>query len=236
MKSNPHRLRKVPLAAPSLAAFACCLSITPLQAQLVIHEPFAQAAGTLSGKAGGTGLNGNWTVGGGTVNVVTPSTMVFGGLAMSNGHANLLRTGNTNARVTTASDLATAGLLADNAELWFSLVIMKTAGGGPNEWSGFAFGTDHLTSGPGTLTLQGGNGLGFQTRDANVTIGTWNGSTTPATGGSLSLTYNVPTLIVGKIKWGATAGDVETITLHKPSADLSDLTTLVTKTMAAVDQ
>ena len=166
-----------------------------LHAAPVIHEPFAQTAGAINGKAASaTGLTGNWTATTGTsaVNVVTPSSMVFGGLAMSNGHANLLRSGNTNGRVVRSSALADAGLLANNTELWFSLVIMKTAGGGNNEWSGFAFGTSHLTSGPGALTLQGGNGLGFRTRDTSVTVATWNATTTPAIGGSLALTTTCP--------------------------------------------
>lgn len=220
------------------AAFGTALS-SLTAAPPVIHEPFAQTAGAINGKAASTtGLTGNWTAttGASAVNVVTPSSMVFGGLAMSNGHANLLRSGNTNGRVVRSTALADAGLLANDAELWFSLVIMKTNGGGNNEWSGFAFGTSHLTSGPGSLTLQGGNGLGFRTRDTAVTVGTWNGTTTPAVGGSLTLTYNVPSLIVGKIEWGATDSDVETITLYKPTPDLSSLGTGVSKTMAAVDQ
>jgi autotransporter-associated beta strand protein len=214
------------------------IAITSLTAAPVIYEPFAQAAGILNGKAGGTGLSGNWTTTTGTsaINVVTPSPMIFGALAMSGGHANLLRSGNTNGRVVRSSALADAGLLNNGATLWFSLVLTKTAGGGSNEWAGFAFGTSHITSGPGVLTLQGGNGVGFRTRDTAVTVGTWNGTTTPAVGDSLALTYNVPSLIVGKIEWGATDSDVETITLYKPTPDLSSLGTGVSKTMPAVTQ
>ena len=220
------------------AALVCCVSLQAAAAA-VIYEPFAQTAGAINGKAASTtGLTGNWTatIGASAVNVVTPSTMVFGALAMSAGHANLLRSGNTNGRVTRSAALADAGLLANGAELWFSLILMKTAGGGNNEWSGFAFGSSYLTSGPGALTLQGGNGLGFKTRDANVTVATWNGTSTPSEGSSLTLTYNVPILIVGKINWGADDTAVETITLYKPSADLSSLGTGVSKTMAAVNQ
>ena len=227
-----YSLKNLALFGIAFGLTATCLTAAP-----VIHEPFAQTAGTLNSKAASsTGLTGNWTVGAGTVNVVNPSSMVFGGLLMSDGHANLVRSGNTNGRVVRSSALADAGLLDNGQTLWFSLVIMKTAGGGNNEWSGFAFGTSHLTSGPGTLTLQGGNGLGFRTRDTSVTVATWNGTTTPAVGGSLTLTYNQPSLIVGKIEWGATDAADETITLYKPLANLSDLGAGVSKTMPAVTQ
>lgn len=235
--ANTVRLRVTDDSDPAESATAD-VTVT-LAAPPVIHEPFAQTAGAINGKAASTnGLTGNWTAttGASAVNVVNPSTMVFGGLAMSDGHANMLRSGNTNARVTRSSALLDSGLLANGTELWFSLVVMKTAGGSNNEWSGFAFGSSHLTSGPGALTLQGGNGLGFRTRDTAITVGTWNGTTTPDVGGSLTLTYNVPSLIVGKINWGADDSAVETITLYKPSENLSSLGTGVSKTMPAVNQ
>jgi uncharacterized repeat protein (TIGR02543 family) len=234
--TNTIRLRVTDDSDPAKTA---TVNVTVTLLPLVIHEPFSQTAGVLNGKAASTyGLSGNWTTTTGTsaVNVVTPSPMVFGALAMSDGHANLLRSGNTNGRVVRSAALTDSGLLDDGATLWFSLVMMKTAGGGNNEWSGFALGSSHLTSGAGALTLQGGNGLGFRTRDTSVTVATWNGTTTPAVGGSLSLVYNQPTLIVGKIEWGATAEDLETITLYKPTPDLSNLGTGVSRTMTAVNQ
>lgn len=233
---NTIRLRVTDDSDPAKSATE---QVTVTLLPLSIYESFSQTAGVLNGKAASTyGLSGNWTTTTGTsaVNVETPSPMLFGALATSGGHARLLRSGNTNGRVVRTAALLDAKLLDDGAELWFSVMLMKTAGGGNNEWSGFALGTSHLTSGAGTLTLQGGNGVGFRTRDTAVTVATWNGTTTPAVGGSLNLTYNTPTLIVGKINWGATAGDLETITLYQPSANLQNLGTGVSKTMPAVDQ
>jgi hypothetical protein len=69
-----------------------------------------------------------------------------------------------------------------------------------------------------------------------VSVASWNGGAS-SNGGGLSFDYSTPVFIVGKIEWGATAGDDETITLYTPSTtDLGTLGTGVSKTAAGFDQ
>ncbi|MFM7181516.1 MAG: hypothetical protein ACKO2G_08645, partial [Verrucomicrobiales bacterium] len=218
-------------------------AITSLTAAPVIHEPFAQTAGAINGKpASATGLTGNWTLTAGTVNVVNPDTITHGALAYSGGQVDVLSSGNTGARVTRNADLATAGLLNDGATLWFSMVFQKTAGGGSNEHSGFALGSSHLTAGASGVALAAsGNALGFYVRDTAVRVVNWTGTanvvqTSGVAGPTLSA-YSTPTILVGKIEWGATASDVEKITLYQPNLNLSSLGTAFTlSTVPAFDQ
>jgi len=204
---------------------------------LTIYEPFAQTAGSLAGQAGGTGFSGNWSVND-TVNVVTPATLSYGNLPNVNGQVELTTSGGTDVWIATGSGLADGNMLADGATLWFSFVYQKTSGGGANEQSGFAFGTERVDGAfNGVQMINNGYGVGFFSRDASISVATWDGSGVPSTGGSLSLTYSNSIFIVGKIEWGATAGDVETITLYSPSlTDLGNLGTGVSKTVAGFDQ
>jgi hypothetical protein len=110
----------------------------------VIYESFSQAAGPLSGSAASTiGLTGNWSDDQ-TVDLVTPATMVYGDLANAGGQVEMTVGNGTDAWVTTSSALGDAGLLDDGATLWFSVMYSKTSGGGSNEHSGFAFGTESV--------------------------------------------------------------------------------------------
>jgi len=220
-----------------IMALVCCASLHAAAAPK-IYEPFAQTAGDLNGKAGGTGL-GNWTADASIVTVANPPTLSYGSLPNSGGQGNLATSGGTDARVTTTSVLLDNNLLANGSTLWFSTVFMKTAGGGPNEWAGFAFGTSYVLGQAGGLNMQSsGNGVGFVTRDTSATVTTWLGGGNASQGSGVSVTYSTPLLIVGKIQWGAADGDVETITLYK--RDLSNLGAPlgagVSKTVAGFDQ
>lgn len=167
---SPSIIRNLFLAG----AMACCAS---LHAAPVIYEPFAQTAGAINGKAGGTGLN-SWAIVGTASTVATTPTLAYGQVVNSGGQVSLpfANPGNT-AYVTTTSALSSAGLLADGATLWFSFVYSKAAGGGSNERSGFAFGTDHLVvSGTaGANMSNSGNGVGVFTKDKGILPMTWNG-------------------------------------------------------------
>jgi len=205
------RLHLFTLTSLSLA------SVTSLDAAAIIYEPYSQATGVLNGKPGGLGLSGNWTstTGAAAVNVVNPPTLNYGNLQNAGGQANLLNSGSTRASITTTTGLATVGLLSDGATLWFSYVFQKAANGGSNEQSGFAFGTDLVTPAFNGLNMaNSGFGLGAFTNSSGVTASSWTAGT--RTGGTAAAlqTLNTPTLVIGKIVWGANASANETITLY----------------------
>lgn len=222
------------------AALIGCITLQ-VTAATVIYEPFAQTAGSISGKAGGTGLN-NWAVVG-TVSVDTTPTLSYGQLPFSAGQVRVTNGGNIGAYVTTTTALANAGLLDNGATLWVSFLYRKTSGGGANERSGWAFGTERLglISTAGASMLNSGNGVGMYSRNNSIQPSVWvgGGGGTQGTGTTFA-NYGDTVLVVGRIVWGATPGDQETITLWTPNlANLPDVAGLGTgwsQTMAAVDQ
>ena len=239
-----------------LVSFAVVgISAGPVLGQAVIYEPFDYPTDSGEGDLDpltaplngtpvnpSTGLSGNWSDDQ-TVNLVTPVTLPYGDLPNAGGQIELSPGNSTDAWVTTSSVLADAGLLNDGATLWFSTMFMKASGGGSNEWAGFAFGSERLDAAYNGARMQNtGNGVGFTTRNMAVTVGTWSDGGQVDQGGSIALggaedTYPVSALIVGKIEWGATAVDDETITLYAVSTtDLETLGTGVSKTVAGFDQ
>jgi hypothetical protein len=210
------------------------------QAAPIIYEPFAQATGTIGGKAGGTGLN-SWTTSGTTVNVVDPPTLSYGDLDNTGGQANVVNNAGIWAAVTTTTALADAGLLDDGATLWFSYVFQKTANGGSNEHSGFAFATQRVNPAFNGLNLNAaGEGFGVYTNSSNVVASSWSNTTSRVGGGSSALqSLGNATLVIGKIEWGATSGDNETLTVYTRALD--DIATEPTtgggvRTVAGFDQ
>ena len=200
-----------------------------------IYEPFSQAAGNLNGAVGGTGLN-TWSADASIVTVVNPPTLSYGDLQNAGGQVNLANSPGTDASVTTTTVLADNNLLDNGATLWFSTMFLKTSGGGANEQAGFAFGTAAVKGAYNGARMNDGYGVGFFTRNASLNVATWSYGA-PSTGGSRSVPYSTSTLVVGKIEWGAGAGDVETITIYTPSTtDLGTLGTGVSQTIAGFDQ
>jgi autotransporter-associated beta strand protein len=222
-------------------ALVCC-SVLEASAAAAVYEPFAQNAGSISGKAGGTGLN-NWAVAGTVSTVATTPTLSYGQLPFRAGQVSVPSGGDVSAYVTTTTALFSAGLLNDGATLWFSFLYRKTSGGGSNERSGFAFGTDRLglISTFGASMLNSGNGLGMYSRDKGIQPSVWVGGGSGTQGAGTSFAnYGDTVLVVGRIVWGATSGDVETITLWTPNlASLPDAAGLGagwSQTMTGVDQ
>ena len=151
--------------------------------------------------------------------VATTPTLDYGQLAFSGGQVSVPTGAGQTAYVTTTSALADANLLIDGATVWFSYQYSKGSGGGSNERSGFAFGTDHLvTSGTsGAFMSNSGNGLGVYSRNTSIQPSTWNGGGSGTQGsGTTFANYGDTVLVVGKIVWGATSGDVETLTIWTP--------------------
>ena len=215
------------------------LPIGSCYGDLVVYESFSQTPGDLDGQAGGTGLNSwNATTGTNAVSVVNPPTLTYGDLDNAGGQANVPSSASTSAWVTTTSALADNNLLDDGATLWFSYMFEKASGGGSNEWAGFAFGTDNLAAAfNGVNMTNGGNGVGVATRNDAVNVATWLGGGNAAQGSGLSITYGESALVVGKIEWGGTVGDDETITIYTPSTtDLGTIGPGVSKTVTGFDQ
>lgn len=213
MKQTPRT--KSLLALLAVSAF----SSISVNAATIIYEPFSQAAGDLSGKAGGTGLSGNWTASGNTVDIVKPPTLTYGDLENTGGQVNLPNSAGIYASVATTTALSSAGLLNDGATLWFSYVFQKTANGGSNEQSGFAFGTDRVNPAFNGLNMQGsGYGFGVFTNVSSVVASSWTAGARTGGGGVGLQALSTPTLVIGKIVWGVGVAN-ETLTLYTRALD-----------------
>lgn len=222
----------------ALAALAAT-SFFAAQAHAValVYESFSQPAGALNGQASsGIGLTGNWSDDQ-TVDVEA-ATLSYGSLANAGGQVKVGAGNSTDGWVTINSALEDNDLLDDGATLWFSYMYEKTSGGGANEWAGFAFGTDRLdASFSGANMTNAGNGVGLTTRGEDVRVATWSGGGNAAQGSTLSVGFNTSVLIVGKVEWGLTGGDDETITVYVVDpTDLGTLGTGASKTVAGFDQ
>lgn len=225
----------------SVAAMA--MTIGSANAAAIIYEPFSQTAGSISGKAGGDGLN-NWAVVSTASTVSTTPTLAYGQLEHTGGELVLPNGGGQTAYVTTTSALGAAGLLSDGATLWFSFVYSKASGSSSNERSGFAFGTDYLrtNSTTGAFMNGTGNGMGVSTFNNNILPATWSGGGASSTSPGTTFTpFGQTITIVGRIVWGAAAGNVETITIWSPDennlpSDVAGLGAGFSRTMAGVDQ
>ena len=197
-----------------LITIASCVTLGMQSANgaAIIHESFNQSDGALGGQAGGTGLSGNWSTNQ-TVNVENPSTINHGSLVNEGGQAVVNSGNNTWASITTTSALADAGLLDNGSTLWFSYVFVKQAGASSNEHAGFAFGTDRVDPAFNGLRMDDGEGLGVYTQGSNIRARGWEGSDR-SNGSNLNVDFGDPTkLVIGRIDWGATAADDETITI-----------------------
>ncbi|MEM9345297.1 MAG: PEP-CTERM sorting domain-containing protein [Planctomycetota bacterium] len=218
---------------------AVLLANFSVQGESLIYEPFDQdfsSDANLNGKSGGIGLN-TWSDNGTVVGI--PQTLNYGDLANEGSQIRLNNGGGTDAWVTTTSVLADNDLLDDGAELWFSYMYLKPNGGGSNEKGGFAFGTDRLDGAfNGQNMIDGGNGLGLAYNNFSLSAASWSGGGDANFGQSFNIgSYGNSILVVGKIEWGATNTDDETITVYFPSTtDLGTLGPSFVQTLTAVDQ
>ena len=210
---------------------------------LAVYEPFDYAAGALSGKSGPSevGLAGSWIA---NETLIAAGSFTQGDLITKGGKIAGLG-GSINrfagARAISTAALAGNGLLADGATLWFGAIVgFDTGGNVTNSRLAIALANSQFNSGnykywinnegaqPGAgvgLVLGSVNGVNgrvvaTQFRDLSAgdgingnLLGSWTGA------GS---TYSAGTqgLIVGKITWGATPGDLDRIELYQPGASL----------------
>lgn len=221
-----HSLRHfLALAGTSLIAASSAYSAA------IIYEPFNQTAGALNGKAASTiGLTGNWSQDQ-TVTVVTPPTLAYGDLENAGGQVNLSNGNGTDVWVSTSTALSTAGLLDDGATLWFSYVYQKSAHGGSNEQSGFAFATSRFTTGASGPALDAvGYGFGTYTQGTNMAAMSFSNSATRTNSAqSEALVDSTPltpandgfgaTLVIGRMQWNADSGLNDMLTIWTRALD-----------------
>lgn len=204
----------------SIAAMA--MTVGAANAAATIYEPFSQAAGDLNGKAGGTGLSGNWATNNTGLDIVSPTTLDYGDLDNTGGQVNMPNNAGIWASVSTSTALSTADLLDDGATLWFSYVFQKTSNGGSNEQSGFAFGTERVNPAFNGLNLStAGDAFGVFTNSSSVIASSWANSTgrTGGTGTANLQALGTATLVIGKIVWNANSSLADTLTVYTRALD-----------------
>lgn len=206
------------------------------QGAAVVHEDFDNAgAGDVAAQGfgpAGTGLDGNWSAnfGGTSFIKVQNGTMDTGDLASAGGEYAARNFSGGFEIWNTSAALGGSGLLADGEELWFSYVF-QTTGFSAGGWGGFALGNGTMdTTSNGMRTESATQALGV-----TLQVGTrlyashWTAGdgTSPTVSGTFAgVADATPTLVVGKIEWGANAGANDTLTIYTPALD--DLGTLGT--------
>ncbi len=235
--------KKIP--TPTLLA-TLLLSAGMSHADLIIYEPFDYELGNLQGKTAnpGTGLTGTYSDTGSSPPdfEVTGTSLSYGSHPTSGGSASYVDsvgsgTGNVSHAVSTlttgSGSLAGAGLLADGAVLWFS-VLQRTTNNTAHDGFAFALATDPLTNNT-NFTATGAQGVGFAISSAgNLTARVSTGPSTHTNGANIdrfSLAETI--LIVGKITWGDSSDTV--LDMYLPDTSMN-LGSVVSTASASVDQ
>lgn len=228
------------------------LTISATPPNLAIYEPFDYPAGALNGQGGlsEVGLASTWNAHA-TATVVAGS-LSNGALPVAGGSIGGLSGGSNNfggARAVSASALLDKGLLADDATLWFSVMMGYDAGGNvTNSRLAFALANSQFSSSNLTYNIldegpQFGSGLGVTLgrfgSSNGYTVATQFRNSTTGSGFAGNLFGTLPGttypnsgqygLIVGKIVWGATS---DTIELFRPDANLNLGPTISTLTVS----
>ncbi len=221
-----HRHHRVPAFKAPALILACgiALGAAGLRAQSpLIEEPFAYPAGNLDGIAVGspTGLSGTWAAT--TVNpsvTVEAGSLFYGSLAVSGSR---IEVSQMSRRATTGVGTSLNPNLADGGTLWFSFLYRNTRPSSiGDDLSGLALASTAFNPGT-TLPLTGsGRGIGVSIdRNQRVTPSYWSSGTRTMFPTFVNIPFNTTSLIVGKIEWGATASDPETLTIYLPGTDLA---------------
>lgn len=223
---------------PTLGMIALLASGTA-HAALIAYEPFNYSAGALGSASGGSGFSGNWSSNG-TTNV-TATDLTYGSLGTTGGSIGNLSTAQNRFGASRTIDLVTPGLLANDSQLWFSLMMGYDSGGNrTNSRLAFVLGTESMSTGNFQYyyNTAGATGLGVtlgrfnnvngriaatQVRDSTFGTG-FNGNVfgtgqtttvVPDSDGVLNIDYR---LVVGRITWGATE---DTIDIFLPDTNLN---------------
>lgn len=224
----------------SLAALTAAVAVSTLvgsaNASAIVYEPFAQTSGgNLNNTAAGTGLSGNWSANGLTIN---SGSLSYGSLPTSGNQVfDSAPGGGDQASVSTGTSLgnATTGLLSDGSTLWFSFLV--NAGTGSNDKQEFTIGTDGIGSMFSGILANSGSGFGVRIEKGQIYAASFSGGaiTKAKTNGGLG--GSTTQLIVGEFISGATGSDADTLNLYTPSSsDLSSMGSVVSTVSAALDQ
>lgn len=174
--------------------------------EAVIYEPFNDPDPELKDNAAGLGFSGTWSSDGFDV---AASTLFHGNLPVSGARAVISEQNYGSADV--GSTLTDAGLLADGATLWFSVIWKTGYTGGSNPDQAFALSTDSLKgSKNNNVPVNGsGSGVGFTLKgETDIRAAYWSGGNVQRPNdGSINLSKSTVYLIVGEIVWGDPAGD-----------------------------
>lgn len=241
------RTTQTTLAASMIAAAG--LLATDAQGQATLYEGFDYSStgvwnsSPLNGQgAAADGWTAAWSTSGqknGYGTVGTPGN-TYGDLAVSGNNAGDIFTNGDGywgaAFRTFGNTLLNDGLLADGGELWFSIIIDGSAVTGGGSKLGFSIGNGSFGSSDFDISGEGVGLLGYNTTSASA-VG-WSNSiaNVDQTHSGSDIAGATPTLIVGHVQWGATAGDDETLTLYAPDTSLNQGAALQVNTFAGVDQ
>lgn len=205
------QVKSASVSALAAAGFLCASA----EAVPVIYEGFEQTAGSLNGKAGGTGL-GTWSQSGD--DPVVGTSLSFGAsLPTSGGRVDGTTAGNYIAQTSIGTTLSDADLMGDGKTLWFSFVADIDGG-------------DDVAIAIGSTALSftnnfsgGGSGIGMRFQDKVKFAGITDTGPTFAKSTNFNVNASAQTvyLAAGKIEWGS-GGANDKITVYLPdSATLS---------------
>jgi alpha-galactosidase len=214
-------------ASASQSATTLAVSLPPGP---LIYEPFDMTNGPLAGQPGGTGL-GTWGRIAGTAGsnemIASTNGMIYGTLPTTGLRIKNQTTGSGRANnVSIGTTLSAAGLLADGATLWFSVLVEPVTSA--NATSGFLLANGNVTS--YDTTNRWGVGINIQ-NGSDLEYCMWTNMTTTAgykrsvaqadlhNVGGTSLGYR-PHFVVGKLVWGV-GGSNDTFELYMPSTNLT---------------
>jgi len=214
----------------------------PPSGNAVIYEPFDYTVGGLNLQGGSeAGLDGEWFAN--STTLVTSGTLSYGGLPV--GGAKLSDFTNSQnrfggSRAILPASLADNNLLDGGATLWFSFITgLESDANRTNSRLAVALSAGPFGTGNGDFFVSGGTGVGFYMGSGIPQAASFPANSGGAiTAGNNSPQYQVGSndLIVGKITWGATAGDLDTIELFKPDTDLILPNTPISTLTTTVDQ
>lgn len=212
----------------------------------VIYEPFNYDLGGIGGENGGTGFTGPWVNSKNNPNI-DPGSKDWGTLSVDGNHVRGAAWSNMTRQF--GSTLSDAGLMADGATLWFSVVMDLEGQNTSNADINVALASDQfVNSFSDRENLLTGEGIGVTHSRAVIEGVYWqdsgdgdtvaerneNASSTVINGSGGNLTR---ALIVGKIEWGAGATADETLTLYAPDTSLAmGSPTMAAWTIPALDQ
>ena len=207
------------LTTTSVSSSATTLSPPPT-AGAVVYEPFADSDATLPGNTPGTGLSGTWSATASRF-TVNAAALSWGTLPVSGNQVKYVPIGNAACSVALGTALTNAGLLADGATLWFSVLINTPGDTGANPDTGFAIGTTILGSGNNLPIAAGEQAIGWTIKNGKLQATIWNGGAATRNSTGPAVTANTPKFIVGQIIWGANSTANDTINLYTPNTSLA---------------